>query len=354
MIDWTKSMRQTFVFRSVSRDTWKETGTIDGVTSCTITRDAGTSTLESATMSIDDSVPGEQYVRVYMVCEQDGDTHYECLGTFLSQSMDETLDGKTITRSVNCASVLQPLVDVLMPIGYFVGPDDDVADVCVSLMREHLHAPIHPVGTFDNVMEPFVAEAEETVLDYVTSLLKKSGMHLMIDPFGAVSFEPDVDAAALGISWEYDDGNSSILLPSVQVGSDWFGMPNVVEVIVSKTSGNLYGCAENDSPNSILSTCSRGRRVVRRETNPGLPDSASQEDADDYALRKLRELSCLERAVRYSHGYNGVSIGSGVSLRYERHEFAVARAMVSEQRIVCDTGCSVEETSTYTDNLWSE
>ena len=66
MVDWTKSMQQTFEYYIVDPSTWKDTRLLNNVKSCTIDRDYEAQTLGSASIDITESL-GECYIRVYLV-----------------------------------------------------------------------------------------------------------------------------------------------------------------------------------------------------------------------------------------------------------------------------------------------
>jgi hypothetical protein len=132
-----------------------------------------------------------------------------------------------------------------------------------------------------------------------------------------------------------------------------YGVPNVIEVVYSPTDGTpIFSRVVNDDPNSIISTVSRGREVVYRETSPSVVEGINQAQLDDYARNKLKELSSLEYKVSYRHGYCPVRIGDCVRLNYVRAGLEDVKAMVTRQTIKCESGCSVDETAVFTRSLW--
>ena len=52
MVDWTKSMQQTFEYYIVDPSTWKDIKRLNNVKSCTIDRDSEAQTLGSANNDI--------------------------------------------------------------------------------------------------------------------------------------------------------------------------------------------------------------------------------------------------------------------------------------------------------------
>lgn len=119
MIDWTKSMQQTFEFYVVNPDTWKDAQRLTTVKSCTIERDSEVETLGSATIDITDSV-GECYIRVYLIASQNGITEKHPLGTYIVQTPSSNFDGKTRSVSMDAYTPLLELKEKQPPIGYYV------------------------------------------------------------------------------------------------------------------------------------------------------------------------------------------------------------------------------------------
>ena len=350
MPDWTRGFeRQTYEFFEVDPATWRDLRPLRLVRSCRITRDADSELLESARFEVDEDVPGEAYWRAYMTWRQGSSSGRECMGTFLSQTPKASYDGKAITRSVDAYSPLVEASDRMPPVGRTFRAGATALGSAVALLSAHMRAPVVSMGVGTALTQPWTCSAKSSALEAACDLLAVEGMHLDVLPDGRVSLAPDASPAALSPAWTYDDGNSSILLPDVTEEYDWYGVPNVVEVVWSSGSRTLVGKAVNDGENP-LSVASRGREVLHRETSPTLPDDPTQDDADMEAARLLAELSSVERTVTYEHGYCPVRIGDSVLLDYSRHGLR-ARARVTKQEIVLETGCIVRETATYTESL---
>lgn len=119
MVDWTKSMQQSFEYYVVDPTTWKDTKKLTTVKSCTITRDSNTDTLGSATIDIDESI-GECYIRVYLITIQNGISERHPLGTFLVQTPSSKFDGKTRNVTMDAYTPLIELKEKQPPLGYYV------------------------------------------------------------------------------------------------------------------------------------------------------------------------------------------------------------------------------------------
>ena len=105
------------------------------------------------------------------------------------------------------------------------------------------------------------------------------------------------------------------------------------------------------SPTSIVN---RGRKIVYRITDPGLPGIPTQEQIDDYAKDVLSEASSLEYTITFTHGYYPCRPGDCVRLNYKRAGLQDIKAKIISQNITCDSGVKVKTTAVFTKKLWSQ
>lgn len=352
-MDFTANAGHTYQYWTVDPVSWRDRERLSLVRSCQITRDES-ELMGSAEIEMGEDVSSETYIREYIVIESppgSGETERFCLGTHLVQTPTYRYNGKTVTRSMTCYTPLLELRDSMPPIGYTVPAGANISGMAEQLCKSNCRAPFLPRASGSVLDEPFVAADSDTWLSYISALLAKGKMKLSVDVYGRVCARPDRDVGALLPSWRYTDDNSSILMPDVTEEYDWYGVPNVYEAVLSKSDAFIVGRAVNDSEASPLSTATRGRIVLVRDTSPDVADGATQEDLANYAKTKLMDASRVERTIEYEHGYNTVTVGDGVELDYTRHGLR-ARGMVSSQTINCDTGCIVSETARYSENLW--
>lgn len=351
MIDWTKSMKQTFEYYIVDPYTWKDDKQVSTIESATINRDDTSSTLGSATFDIGEELD-ECYIRSYLVAVQNGDTAKIPLGTHLVQTPSSDFDGKRKSNSMDAYTPLIELKDGAPPIGYSILKDQPIMSTAAALCRENMRAPVVEAKSTDKLYSDFVSNLDDTWVTFISDLVSNAKHKLGVDELGRLMFPPDQDAASLQPVWTYNDDNSSILLPSIKNKRDLYGVPNVVEVVYSTDAGYLFSRVVNDDVNSPISTVNRGREILYRDTNPSVTGNPTQEYIDNYAYQLLRSLSCLEYTLTYSHGYCPVRVGDCVLLNYERAGLRNIRAKVTSQSIKCQTGCTVEETAVYTTKLW--
>lgn len=351
MIDWTKSMTQTFEFYKVDPLTWKDTILLKHIKTCNISRDETVQTLGSATIDTTETLD-ECYVRVYLIAVQNGIMTKEALGTYLVQTPSVSYNGKNNSISIDAYTPLIELKEGLPPIGYSILKDTNIMNVAYDICREHMRAPVIKTKSSKTLYSDFVANINDTWTKFVDDLVAQANYKLDLDAMGRVLFAPIQDIASLQHRWTYTDDNSSILYPDVTNERDLYGIPNVVEVIYSNDSGCLFSRIVNNDENSPISTVNRGREIVYRDSNPNLPGKPTQQMLDDYATQLLRNLSCLEHKITYTHGYCPVRVGDCVLLDYKKANIKNVKAKVISQNIKCTTGCSVKETAVYTTKLW--
>lgn len=351
MPDWSASMKQTFEYYTVDPATWKDVKQITNVLSCTINRDAETETLGSATIDIAESV-GECYIRAYLITIQNGVREKHPLGTYLVQTPSSSFNGKIQDISMDTYTPLLELKEGMPPLGYYIAKDTNVMDMAYRLVRENARAPVAKPKCDTELYYNFVADTSDTWLTFLIDLIANAKYTFSLDELGRILFAPNQDTASLQPVWTFSDDNSSILYPDFSMDHDLYGIPNVVEVIYSDNREYFYAKVVNDDSNSPISTVNRGREIVHRVTNPSLVGSPTEDRINEYAEQLLRELSTLEYAITYTHGYCPVRIGDCVRLNYERAGVKNVKAKVVSQSIKCESGCPVTEKAVFTNKLW--
>lgn len=352
MVDWSSTMTQTYEFYVVDPASWKDQKRLDTITSCTINRDLSIETLGSATIDGTELLD-ECYVRAYLVVIQNGVKTRVPLGTFLVQTPSEKHDGKTFSYSMDAYT---PLIELkqggVPPIGYSLLKGVPIMSTASRLCEENLRAPVVAIDTEKVLESDFVSSLDENWMTFISDLINNAKYQFGLDEMGRVIFEPITDMRSLRPVWTYNDDNCSILYSNFNNERDLHGVPNVVEVVYSASSGYRSSRIVNDDPNSPVSTVNRGREVVYRDTNPSFTGVPSQVDLDAYAKQLLRNLSSLEHTITYTHGYCPVRIGDCVLFNHKRVGLVNVKAKVISQSIECETGCSVEETAVCTTKLW--
>lgn len=353
MPDWTKSMQQTYEYYIVDPGTWQDVTPIDTVKSSTINRDFESETLGSATFDVTDAL-GECYIRVYLITVQNGITEKHPLGTFLVQTPSSSFNGKIRSVSMDAYTPLLELKESPPPLGYYIPKNSNIMNESYRITREHLRAPVVKTSCETDLYNNFVANTDDTWLSFISDLTANAKYYLDLDEMGRVLFSPKQDTASLRPVWTYTDDKSSILVSNISMDHDLYGIPNVVEVIYSDDYRNFYAEVVNDDPNSPTSTVNRGRKIIKRLTNPesiGIPTPSSLEE---YAKRALKELSSVDYTITYTHGYCPVRLGDCVRINYKRAGITDVKARVISQSIKCEPGCQVTEKAIFTTKLWGD
>lgn len=353
MIDWTKSMQQTFEYYIVDPHTWHDIRRLDTVKSCSITRDSSLDTLGSATLECDEDL-NDKYVRCYLIATQHGETHKEPLGTHLFQSPSTSFDGKRHSISHDGYTPLIEAKEKPMPLGYSVRKGANVVDAAYALLADDsVRAPIVAGSDEKTLTGDFLSDVSDTRLVFVNDLLVSAKYKLGLDELGKVIFVPDKELAAMKPRWTYTDDNSSILYPDFDISRDIFGIPNKIEVVFSPSDGDpITATDENNDSTSIVSYQSRGRWITYRETDPDVTDGINKGQLQEYAHKRLVDLSTIEYQITYKHGYCPVRLGDCVRFDYRRANYRNENAKIIRQVIRCEEGCTVEETAVLTNHLW--
>lgn len=358
MPDWTKSMKQTFAYYEVDPITWKDKSELRNVTSCNMTRDSEEETLGSSSLESLDDV-SDKYIRTYLITEQSGIKERIPLGTYIYETPSTRYDGRSRQVSQDGYTPLVELKETPPQFGFALMKDTPILSTAATLAEAHMRAPVVR-GEDDKILtENFVSSEDDNWLFFVSDLVANAGYGLGLDEMGRLIFEKKRDTEVLSPVWIYTDDNSSILYPEIETSRDLYGVPNVVEVIYSRSDKPpLFARAENNDTNSIVSRASRGRDIVHRDTNPSIASDMTATDdniqvlLNEYANNLLKELSALEYRVTYTHGYCPVRIGDAVLLNYRSAGLDYVKAKVTRQIIKCQSGCSVQETAVFTKKLW--
>lgn len=351
-IDWTRSMQQTYEFYIVDPATWRNKTKINTVISCSINRDMNSELQESASIECEETLD-ECYVRVYMVCLQDGVKESVPLGTFLVQTPSSSYDGRVQKNTLEAYSPLIELKDSRPEYGYALMKDDNVMDMAYNLARENLRAPVVSATDDTTLQSNFISDFDnDSWLSFLTDLIAVAKYTFTEDEMGTIMFAPSQKLAAMRPRWTFNDDNSSIIMSDVSFERDLYGVPNVVEVLCSSDTNFKIARVVNDDPTSLISTVSRGREVVYRESNPSGLVNPTQAQIDQYAQDVLEAKSSFQSTVSFKHGYCGVRVGDCVMLNYERAGLNNVKAMIVSQTIDCKTGCIVSAKAVYTKRLW--
>ena len=351
MPNWLSTMQQTFEYYVVDPATWKNVRQLNNVKSCTISRDLDADSLGSATIDMDDSV-GECYIRAYLVTIQNGVKEKHPLGTYLIQTPATNHDGRKRGFSMDAYTPLIELKEKPPSLGYSIFKNENIMDFAYRLVRENARAPVVQAKCDELLQSDFVSNTEDNWLTFINDLVAVAKYRLDLDELGRILFAVEQKTEALQPVWTFNDDNSSILYPDMTMDHDLYGIPNVVEILYANGAGHYYSRVVNDDPNSPTSIVSRGREIVHRELDPNIGGNPGQGHIQEYAERRLKELSSIEYKISFTHGYCPVRLGDCVRLNYSRAGFNNIKAKIISQSIKCEPGCPVTTKAVFTKKLW--
>lgn len=352
MPDWTRSMKQTFEYYVVDPLSWEDKSEFVGVKSCTIERDCTSDTKGSASFTISEETK-ECYVRPYLVTVQNRITEKFPLGCFLVQTPTRKYDGRLYDIPVDGYTPLVELKESPPPLGYCIAKGLKIMDNAVDITAAHVRAPVvaNKVSGM-KLTDDFISNTDDTWFTFLTDLMAKANYEYALDEWGRILFAPKQETISQRYIWTYTDDNSSILLPEITVEQDIFDIPNVVEIVYSRSGHSYSTRVSNVDKNSPTSIAARGRQIVHRVTDADFGGEPSNDQLKEYGENLLESLSTLECTVTYKHAYCPVRVGDSVMLNYERAGITGVIAKVISQVIECKTGCTVTEKAVFRTKLW--
>lgn len=345
-------MQQVFEYYEVDPDSWRDIRRLDNIISASVSRNSDSDTFSSAQIRTT-GLMKEQYIRVYLVVTQNGVTEKFPIGTFLAQTPHYQFDGYKSNSTIDCYSPLIELKENHVDFGYYIKKNVNVLESAYRVVREHTRAPVVSGSSNDILSYDFISEEGDTWFKFVSDLIGTFDYSLITDEMGRVLFKPSQFVSDMRPTWTFTDDNSSILCPSIEMTNDIYGIPNVLEITYSDNFHSYHSIVANEDPTSETSIQTRGRRILRNEFNPSIIGEISQDRLDEYARKRLEELSTVRNTVTYSHGYCPVNVGDCVLIDYRKAGIKNTKALVTSQSISCSPGASVVETAVFETKLFS-
>lgn len=304
-MDWRKGFRASYYMTIVDPQTWGDLERIE-ITGGSVSK-TDSNLIESADVDCVRYDKGEQWIRLYLDAKQDGsNTAHTPLFTGLATSPSSNINGRLITNSLECYSVLKPADDVPLQRGYFVSANSDVTSLIKHELLADTPAPVVIDGEAPKLQKTLLAENGESKLSMATKLLTAINWRFRITGNGIIHLcSKEQDAVA-----SFDAIDTDVVEPTINVEYDWFKCPNVFMAVID---GITY-TARDDDPNSVLSTLSRGREIWVTEENPTLNTG---ETATQYVNRRLKEEQTVVMKVSYNRRYfPDITVGDKIKLNY--------------------------------------
>lgn len=337
MIDWSSSYTAYWRVFRVHRKTWADGEELSRVDSVSISRNSDGSLLESGSMDLSGAFEPDYY-RVVMIAEQGDARERVDVATLLFDATGGKINRGNTDIKVNGYSVLYPASVSAVSLGEYAPAGYDGVQYAKELLERTLNAPVETEGSF-TLNEHIVHELGATVLNAVWSVLDAGGYVIQIDGRGVVHIRPKPSTPALIISGD----THGLMMNGIDYSQNMSDIPNRYVVI---TETNIT-TAENNDPNSPVSTVNRGYNVDVIDTAPAPVDG---ETYPQYANRMLKEMSILKDERSYVREYAPdvypYSIVKGSIDGFD------GDARVNSQSISCDNGITVSESVYKEIRLW--
>ena len=307
-MDWSRSFTSSYYATFVDPKTWADVSSFD-ITGGSI-QYSGDTLKGSATIECKEyPYTSEQWVRVWMNADQEGDCERVPLFTGLAIYPSKKMHGLSESNTLNCYSVLKPAEDILLQNGWYIQKGADVKEVLKKLLSV-TNAPV----TFEDyqipiLMDNIIAEQGETYLSMAQLLIDVINWRIVINGYGEIIIGPKPSETGI-ISSTFHSIDYDILEVDWSYENDWYNSPNVLRV----TSGELTAIARDDDESSPYSTVARGREIWAEENGVVLN---SNQSLSQYAVDRLKDLQYTTYKVSYTRRYDpDVRVSDYISIFY--------------------------------------
>lgn len=345
MTDFSRPYASKWRLYRIDPRNWSEQDEVGGVISASISRNSG-GMLESGSIELDSPIGGgfdEGYYRLVLNATQDGRTERHDISTLYCSRTSGVVDRRYDRKTLTGRSVLVPASGVAMPMGSFLPKGSDAVAYVARILGSTLAAPVVAVGSF-TLADDYVFDIGSKVLDVVWTVLNAGGWTMFVDGSGVVTVaklpsEPTIDMP---------EDMAGVLYPEISYETDLIEVPN--RYVAIDDSGNM-AYAVNDSPNSLVSTVSRGFIVdADMDTSPTL---LGGETLAEYCRRRLTEASVVSDTRSYTREYIP-NLLPDMLIRGTLSTVGMTGAMrIDNQSLECGVGVVVSESSKREVALWT-
>ena len=329
-MDWSKGFSSRYYISVVDRVTWRDLYRIE-ITGGTIKREAG-ELRESADIDcINYSETTEQIVRVWLDAKQNGNYSHIPLFTGIATSPGKNINGRLVSNTVECYSVLKIAQDMLLQRGWYAPKGINGGDLIRDLLSV-IPVTIYVEENSPGLKSAIIAEDGENRLSMTDKILELMEWRMTLDGYGNIHIQPyNKEPVATFSSLEND-----VLEPSLSVTYDWYSCPNVYRAVLDDS----YAVARDDDSNSPLSTINRGREVWFEDSSAYLQEN---ETLAEYAERMLKLAQRVSTTISYDRRFNpDVYVSDVVTLNYPAQKID-GKYLVTSQSITLGYSAKTSE-----------
>lgn len=304
-MNWNKGFTARYYASFIDSVTWRDIERFE-ITGGTIKRSDSGLICSADIDCVNYKQTTERWIRIWLDTRQTGSAEHVPLFTGLATAPERDINGKLITNSLACYSVLKAAQDVDLPLGYWVSAGISGAQQVKQLLSEVIPAPVTIIGDSPALSQYIIAEDNENHLSMAEKILAAINWRLRLKGDGEI----EICAPATSVSARFDPISNDCLEPQLKPVNDWFSCPNVFRAI----KGDLSAVARDDSVSSPLSTMNRGREVWTEERDCNLN---ANESLGQYARRRLQEEQRSYLSVDYNRRFHpDVLVSDLVELNY--------------------------------------
>lgn len=337
-MDYSQGYTSSFYMTIIDPISWADLGRIE-IISGSINR-SETDLRQSASLTLKSwDFEGDQWIRVYMVSEYNGNIERVPLFTGIATSPSTSYSNGVSTVTIQAYSVLKPAQDIILQHGWYARRGISAETIIRDLLSV-THAPIvvNYNGAENRLADDLVAEDNESNASMLEWVLDAMSWVMYIDGDGTIVFDRNpeysdepIDPVVTMAPYEND-----VIETSFTINHDWFECPNALRATVNE----MTAVAKDEDPDSPLSIQNRGREVWVVENNVDLLDD---ETIAEYAKYRLGELQERYETVSYNRRFlPNVNVTNKIRLGYpelsgdfiiESQTITLGHAAVTQEQI---------------------
>lgn len=335
-MDWSKGFSSRYYISVLDRTTWRDLRRLE-ITGGSIKRE-DSELRESADIDfVDYSEETEQLmsteglIRVWLDAKQDGDSSHIPLFTGLATSPGRNINGRLVTNTLECYSVLKIAQDMLLQRGWYAPKGINGGELIKDLLSV-IPVDISIAENSPGLDSAIIAEDGENRLSMTDKILDLMHWRMTLDGYGNIYISP-YERNSVSV---YDSISNDVLEPSLTVSYDWYDCPNVYRAVLNDS----YAIARDDDPDSPLSTVNRGREVWYEDSSAYLQEG---ETLAEYAQRMLKEAQRVSTTISYDRRFDpNVYVSDVVGLNYPAQKIS-GSYLVNSQTITLGYNAKTSE-----------